>query len=183
MVKNSYAAFGITDNNKKLTIIGENEKTVLKFNGASTTSRDANAINLRNSDSVIRNLVYEYTPGKTDTYSNAMFVETNGSVYNVFFRITGSKAASYLYYNDQSGKNNIINCTFFHDLEKVTYNYSGNANYVNTATNVNTNPTSTSTVVNKFGNSSMTTQELITASKNLAEFSNVGVYNGAYSWK
>lgn len=174
---------GIYDNNKKITIIGENEKTVLKYDGALSTKRDANAISLKNSESVMRNLVYEYKPGKSNNYSNALFAWTNGSVYNVFFRITGSTAASYLYYNSQSGKNNIVNCTFFHDLEKVTSNYSGNANYVNTATNVNTNPTSTTTVVNKFGNSSMTTQELITASKNLSAFSNVGVYNGTYSWK
>ena len=178
---NDYGQAGIYDNNKKLTIIGDNEKTILKYDGSTSAKRDGYAIRLKNSNSIIRNLVYEYKPGKSSSYSNAIFSETSGSAYNIFFRVVGPTKASYLYYN--SGTTKLIkNCTFFFDLNKVDNNYSGSATYENIATNVDTQPYAITTVVNNFGTSDMTTQELITASKNAPEFEYVGVFNGNYSW-
>lgn len=113
-----------------------------------------------------------------------MFRWCQGKTENVFFRITGANIASYLYYNNQSASNNIVNCTFFHDKKAISENYSGKANFINIATNVNTKGTNTNVIVKAFGEPEDTIQELIEKSKNDTDFNTnqVGVFYGQYAW-
>lgn len=110
---------------------------------------------------------------------------TNGKVQNVFIRTSGNNAASYLYYNDQEIANNVINCTFFHDLGKVSSSYSGICNFFNIATNVITNSNSQNVIEENFGDIKTPIQELIKNSKNNSTFNEnkVGVYYGIYAWE
>lgn len=103
----------------------------------------------------------------------------------MFIRISGSKAASYLYYNSQSVANNVINCTFFHDLDKVSGSYSGKCNFFNIATNVSTNSDSQNVEIGSFGDTNTSITDLIKNSKNYKAFNEgkVGVYYGTYAWK
>ncbi len=186
-LQDNYALAGITDKNKKLEIYGENEKTILIYDGTLCSTRDAPAIFLWNKESVIRNITYVFKPKSGETYTKAIFRWCNGTVYNVFFRISGDNKASYLYYNNQTatGSNNVINCTFFHDLGAVDENYSGSCNFTNIATNVNTIGTNTNVITQNFGSATSSILELLENSKeNEAFISNqVGVYYGTYAWK
>ena len=103
----------------------------------------------------------------------------------MFFRISGSNTAAYLYYNDQSTPTNVINCTFFHDLGSVDSNYSGKCNFTNIATNVTTNGTNTNVVTESFGDASTSLSDLINASKVNENFvsNQVGVYYGENAWE
>lgn len=103
----------------------------------------------------------------------------------MFIRISGSKAASYLYYNSQSVANNVINCTFFHDLGEVSGSYSGKCNFFNIATNVSTNSDSQNVEIGSFGDTNTSITDLIKNSKNYNAFNEgkVGVYYGTYAWK
>ncbi|MNT21225.1 hypothetical protein D3C72_1565570 [compost metagenome] len=159
--------------------------TILTYDGSSTSLRDGDAISLHNANSVLRNLIYEFKPKNSSNYSKAIFRWTFGKTKNVFFRITGSYAASYLYSNSGGAGSLTQNCTFFHDKSTVDSNYSGTMNFTNIATNVLTQGTNTNVIVNSFGNASMTTQELILASKIKQEFINnqVGVFYGTNAWK
>lgn len=186
-VGNGNSQVGVSDQGKALEIYGDNANTILKYNGALSTLRDGNAIYLNNASSVLRNLVYEYTPGKSNNYSNAIFMWTQGTVKNVFFRITGSTKASFLYYNYPPRDNSIINCTFYFDLGSVSTNHSGHANYTNNATNVGfrgIDAVSSNNVTATWGQSSATTSSLISSSKNVADFKNasVGVFYGENAW-
>ena len=182
----SYAYSGITDMNKKLEIFGENEKTILEFDGRNSSRRDSSAFNLQNSQSLVRNLTYVFIPkGVINDPEHPIFDWCLGSVKNVFIRVSGSYVASYLYYNGQPYANNVENCTFFHNLGGVARNWSGACNFKNIATNVNTNSSNTNVIVNAFGSSSDTIEQLIEKSKNKAEFNNnsAGVYYGTYAWE
>ena len=101
-----------------------------------------------------------------------------GTVSNVFFRISGNNKASYLYFNSQSTPNNIINCTFLHDLGSVDGSYSGTANFSGVLTNVKIDAgTSDNVVVKQFTNIESTkTDEQVNAAQ-------VGVYFGDYAWE
>lgn len=182
----SYAGEGVYDQGKKVEIYGENDKTILKFDGTLVSKRDSGALHLGNANTIIRNLTYIYYPKHSSyNYSRSIFRWCKGTVKNVFFRISGSYAASYLYYNKQTVKTNVVNCTFFHDKETVASNYSGICNFNNIATNVVTKGTNTNIIVNSFGTSTMTINELIQASKNNNEFitNNVGVFFGNNAWE
>lgn len=182
----SYAGEGVYDQGKKVEIYGENDKTILKFDGTLVSKRDSGALHLGNANTIIRNLTYIYYPKHSSyNYSRSIFRGCKGTVKNVFFRISGSYAASYLYYNEQTVKTNVVNCTFFHDKETVASNYSGICNFNNIATNVVTKGTNTNIIVNSFGTSTMTINELIQASKNNNEFitNNVGVFFGNNAWE
>lgn len=185
MYVNTYASVGIYDKGKTLEIYGENEKTVLIFDGSTSSQRDGSAIRIKNTTK-IRNLTYVFKPkSATYAYSRAIFWVSAGTVENVFFRISGSYKASYLYYNDQTTPTNVKNCTFFHDLGAVFSNYSGTCNFTNIATNVTTNGTNTNVITESFGSSSTTLSDLINASKENTNFvsNQVGVFYGDYAWE
>ena len=55
---------------------------------------------LSNANSIVRNLTYVFYPKSGSNYQKAIFGWSNGQVYNVFFRISGSNYASYLYNNN-----------------------------------------------------------------------------------
>lgn len=184
---NSKCGAGIWDGGKALEIYGENEKTILTFKGSSTSLRDGNAVAIQNKNTIIRNFVYVFYPKNSSNYSKAIFRLCRGTTKNIFFSIAGSNKASYLYYNDQtsSTKNNVINCTFFHIKGGVDSNYSGLCNFKNIATNVTTKGTNTNVITKAFGTSTMTTEELIEASKENEDFksSEVEVFFGEHAWK
>ena len=163
---------GISDKDKNIEIFGQNESTILIFDASQTTTRDGCAMCI-GSNTVVRN-----------NYSKAIFTWCLGKVENVFFRISGSYKASYLYYNSQSTPNNVINCTFFHDLGGVDVNYSGNCNFNNIATNVSTRGTNTNVIVKTFGTAETELQELIENSKNDEDFisNQAGVFYGDNAW-
>ena len=188
-----YAQAGIYDQGKKLIIYGDNEKTILKYNGKNSALRDGPALTLANSNTIVRNLTYEYEPKLyiwvgDQNIGGAIFDWCFGTVENVFFRIVGENKAIYLYNNNQDDiskpANNVLNCTFFHDLNSVGANYSGRCNFTNIATNVNTNGTNTNVIVKSFGNAQDSIQNLIEKSKNDSEFNSeqVGVFYGEHAW-
>ena len=188
-----YAQAGIYDQGKKLIIYGDNEKTILKYNGKNSALRDGPALTLENSNTIVRNLTYEYEPKLyiwegDQNIGGAIFDGCFGTVENVFFRIVGENKAIYLYNNNQDDiskpANNVLNCTFFHDLNSVGANYSGRCNFTNIATNVNTNGTNTNVIVKSFGNAQDSIQNLIEKSKNDSEFNSeqVGVFYGEHAW-
>ncbi len=127
---------GIHESGKQLTIYGDNEKTILEYYGAESTVRDGCAFQLFNGNSVVRNLTMNFYPGKGTNYSNAIFRECRGMFYNVYFHIKGSIPASYSYFNNTSGYPNVFNCTFYHDLGKISSNYSSQPVYTNCLYNV-----------------------------------------------
>lgn len=179
-----FSASGIYDKNKQLEIFGQNDLTILTYDGETSTVRDGPAITLSNSNSIVRNLTYEFKPRSSSNYSKAIFAWSFGKTKNVFFRIT-SNTASYLYNNSGGTGSLTQNCTFFHDYGSVDGNYSGTMAFTNVATNVLTQGTNANVIVNAFGNSSMTTLDLITASKIKQEFINsqVGVFYGDNAWE
>lgn len=179
-----FSASGIYDKNKQLEIFGQNDLTILAYDGGTSTVRDGPAITLSNSNSIVRNLTYEFKPNYSSSYSKAIFAWSFGKTKNVFFRIK-SNTASYLYNNSGGTGSLTQNCTFFHDYGSVDGNYSGTMEFTNVATNVLTQGANTNVIVNAFGNSSMTTQELIGASKQTQTFigNQVGVFYGDNAWQ
>lgn len=175
---------GIYDMNKRIEIFGNNKNTILEYDATKVDARDGAVVTLKNKDSILRNLTYIYIPRSGSSYQSSMFRWCQGKTENVFFRITGANIASYLYYNNQSASNNIVNCTFFHDKKAISENYSGKANFINIATNVNTKGTNTNVIVKAFGEPEDTIQELIEKSKNDTDFNTnqVGVFYGQYAW-
>lgn len=181
----NYSAAGIYDMNKQLEIFGESQETVLIYDGSTSPVRDGPAITLLNSESVVRNLIYEFTPKDSVNYAKAIFAWDNGKTKNVFFRVTGSEQASYLYDNYPDGLSSSENCTFFHDDEFVDNNYSGLKKFLNIATNVTTQGQNTNVITNKFGKKEMSTEELIYQSSQTQDFidNQVGVFYGNNAWE
>lgn len=117
MNNTTYDQPGIFDLGKKLTIVGENNQTVLQFYGSdvSSTYRDAPLISLGNTGSIISNLRLQYTPNRSGNYSNAIFRWALGTIKNCFFEILGSNSWSYNYDNDATSANRrpiVENCIF-----------------------------------------------------------------------
>ena len=179
----SYSESGIYDMGKNIEIFGENEKTILVFDGSKTDRRDGAVMEIENSNTIVRNLTYVYYPKSGSNYQRSIFRWCNGTVENVFFRICGQNSASYLYNND-GGSLRVNNCTFFHDLGSVESNYSGNCKFTNIATNVNTSETRTNVIVDNFGTKDNSLTELIGNSKTNTNFveNSVGVFYGEHSW-
>ena len=177
---------GICDMNKKVEIFGNNENTILEFDATKVTVRDGAVVTLKNKESVLRNLTYVYIPRSGYTYQRSMFRWCNGKTENVFYRISGNNEASYIYYNDQTLANNIVNCTFFHDKKSVSGNWSGVTDFTNIATNVRTNTSgkNTNIIVKAFGEPEDTIQDLIEKSKNDTDFNTnqAGVFYGEHAW-
>ena len=179
----SYSQSGIYDMGKNIEIFGENEKTILVFDGSKTDRRDGAVMEIENSNTIVRNLTYVYYPKSGSNYQRSIFRWCNGTVENVFFRICGPNSASYLYNND-GGSIRVNNCTFFHDLGSVESNYSGNCKFTNIATNVNTSETRTNVIVDNFGTKDSSLTELIDNSKTNTNFveNSAGVFYGEHSW-
>ncbi len=57
-----YSSYAIYDNNKKICIYGENEKTVLICDGTNVSTRDSALFCLKNQNSTVRNLTTIYYP-------------------------------------------------------------------------------------------------------------------------
>ena len=179
----SYSQSGIYDMGKNIEIFGENEKTILVFDGSKTDRRDGAVMEIENSNTIVRNLTCVYYPKSGSNYQRSIFRWCNGTVENVFFRICGPNSASYLYNND-GGSIRVNNCTFFHDLGSVESNYSGNCKFTNIATNVNTSETRTNVIVDNFGTKDNSLTELIGNSKTNTNFveNSAGVFYGEHSW-
>ena len=179
----SYSQSGIYDMGKNIEIFGENEKTILVFDGSKTDRRDGAVMEIENSNTIVRNLTCVYYPKSGSNYQRSIFRWCNGTVENVFFRICGPNSASYLYNND-GGSIRVNNCTFFHDLGSVESNYSGNCKFTNIATNVNTSETRTNVIVDNFGTKDNSLTELIDNSKTNTNFveNSAGVFYGEHSW-
>ena len=183
MPSSSSSGSGIYDMGKNIEIFGENEKTILVFDGSKTDRRDGAVMEIENSNTIVRNLTYVYYPKSGSNYQRSIFRWCNGTVENVFFRICGPNSASYLYNND-GGSLRVNNCTFFHELGKVESNYSGNCKFTNIATNVNTSETRTNVIVDNFGTKDNSLTELIDNSKTNTNFveNSAGVFYGEHSW-
>ena len=175
---------GMFVKDKKIEIFGNNENTILIFDAANVKARDGVAMRLRSSETVVRNFTYIFKPKAGDNYQRSMFNRCDAKIQNIFFRVSGNNLASYLYYNDQSKANTILNCTFFHDKKDVSGSYSGDAYFTNIATNVNTNGRRTNVVVKAFGEPEDTIQDLIEKSKNNTDFNTnqAGVFYGEHAW-
>ena len=183
MALDSYAQPGIYDQGKSLEIFGENEKTILVYDGSKSESRDGPMMQIANSNTIVRNLTCVYYPKSGDGWQKSIFRWSNGTAENIFFRICGTNAATYLYYNG-GGNLRVKNCTFFHDLGKVESDYSGSCKFTNIATNVNTSGTRTNVIVDNFGTKENELSELIENSKTNTNFveNSAGVFYGEHSW-
>lgn len=131
---------GINDKGKALTFVGKNEKTKLIFYGSSSTLRDGNAIQLANSNSVVRNLIFEFHPSKSskDVNGNAIFSHSKGKIYNVYFKIENDYVTEYTYTNHAYLNILMSNCTFYFkntNLIKNCYGGGNTAKYQNILTN------------------------------------------------
>ena len=185
IIYDDYSSLGIYDKGKNLTIYGENEKTILKFDGKNGTKRDASVLAL-GKNSVLRNLVYIYIPNRDSNYSNSIFRGNDGKTQNVLFIIDNTSAlASYDYYNDHSLTHTVENCTFYHTSGSVSSNYSSSGIYTNIATNVNTVGRLTNVVKESFTTETTDIQKIINASKNNKAFNDAkaGVFYGENAWK
>ena len=188
MTDKSYPNGGLYDMEKPIEVFGLNEKTILIFDANNyTVTRDANGMNLANSNTIVRNLVYIFKPNNGQNYSRAIFglgsqKTPEGKVSNVFFRISGSNKTAWSYHSYIQSDY----CTFFHDMGSVdTSSYAGGLKFNNIATNVDTIGTKTNVQVQSFGSSSDTLDELITKSKNNSIFNTnqAGVFHGTNAWK
>lgn len=178
-------ASGINDKGKKLTFVGENEKTKLIFHGSASKLRDGNAINLTNNDSSIRNLIYEFYPDKTtdsDT-GNAIISHSKGKIYNVYFKIHNDYVTQYTYTNHDYLNILMSNCTFYFENTNLIANCYGSgsvARYENILTNYAPvlATEKTNILVKDFSGN-------IEDTKTDEEVNNreVGVYYGEYAWK
>lgn len=135
MFTDGYSSSGLWDMDKEITIIGENDKTILEFYGKESTSRDGNAFYLSNANSKVMNLTYNFYPGKDSNYSNAIFHASSAIFHNLFINVKGDIRCSYNYYNDRpEDKAEIYNCVFKLDKEPRG-DYSGRPYYKNCITN------------------------------------------------
>lgn len=188
----NYGAGGISDEYKELTIVGENEKTILEFHGSEVTEvRDAAAFDLLNPNSKVMNLTYNYYPGKETNYSNAIFIWSRGSFYNIFVNIKGNTKASYSYYNGGSANfPKVYNCVFHHETNDISPDYSGSPFYENCLSNCN--PPSGSKVTNLIKNFDPNNLEALKNDSQLKNVgtgtnpdgtqANIGVYGGEFAW-
>ena len=92
MTLSSYTEPGIYDQGKALEIFGDNEKTILEYDGSETTKRDGAAFQITNKNTLVRNLTYVYYPKSGSNYQRSIFRWCDGRVENVFFRICGANS-------------------------------------------------------------------------------------------
>ena len=181
---------GILDLGKQLTIYGDNEKTILEYYGAESAVRDGCAVQLMNDGSVLRNLTMNFYPGKSENYSNAIFRECRGMFYNVYFHIKISLPASYSYYNNTTGYPKVFNCTFYHDLGKISANFTSQPVYTNCLYNVApTEGTKAHCITASFNSENIAETAADpallhtgTGTNPDGSVANIGVYGGKYAW-
>ncbi|MBD5587085.1 Ig domain-containing protein [Clostridium botulinum] len=179
MFIDGYSSAGLSDMNKEITIIGENDKTILEFYGKESTSRDGNAFYLTNTNSKVMNLTYNFYPGKGGSYSNAIFVVSNASFHNLFINVKGDIPCSYSYYNNNpKDKPEIYNCVFKLDKE-ASSDYSGRPHYKNCITNYKFGGgTKENCLVQEFNWKDI---KEIQSNKEFAD-KGLGVYSGEFAW-
>ena len=128
---NSSTSVGVWDMGNKLTIVGCNERTILRYDGVLGSTRDSNAIRLTHSESTISNLIFQYIPAKVNNYSNALFNHSNGKIHNILFEnISENINWSYIYGDNRSTIPRIENC-IFKSNGLSSNDYSGNPVYIN----------------------------------------------------
>lgn len=185
----------INDRGKALTIWGENDRTIINCNGAVATTRDGNVIMLGNALSVLQNLKINYAPGKTYSYSNAIFLWSLGSICNVLFENTGALPWSYSYYNSgPTSSPKVTNCVFKTNGKGKTTDFSGSPKYINCLFDVSSTPTSIANSSNNLTRAIITTDysKPLTAdliNTGLASIlnpdgsrSNIGLCGGPFDW-
>lgn len=176
------------DQSKELDIYGHNEKTILYIDAIHSTivapygRKPGICIS---KGTVLRNLAVVFEPVATDSYTganNAILYAFEGSMENVFIRTIGSNIPSYLY-GGRNGK--VKNCSFFHDLGQVTNNWDATALFSDIATNVETKGSNTNVIIESFGTSDMSLEDLIKASRENTAFqeNQVGIFYGEHAWK
>ncbi|WP_252218405.1 MULTISPECIES: Ig-like domain-containing protein [unclassified Clostridium] len=193
MYLDSYVGAGVYDQGKELTIIGENEKTILEFhNSDATESRDGEAFCLTNNNSKVMNLKYNFYPSKSTNYSNAIFTLSRGSYYNLFINVKGGVPASYSYYNDNPiDTPKVYNSIFYHETNTVQQDYSGNPYYENCLSNCSASYGRKVTCVTKSFNinnlsllqNDVDIKNIGTGTNPDGTKSNVGVYGGKFAWR
>ncbi len=82
---NGYSSAAIYDDNKKICIYGENEKTILICDGTKVSVRDSAVFNLQNSNSIVRNLTIVYYPLGTSHYGS-IFIRNKGKGTKRFYK-------------------------------------------------------------------------------------------------
>lgn len=191
-----YSSAMIHDRGKALTIWGENERTVINCVGSSASTRDGNVVNLLNSASVLQNLKINYQPGKSNNYSNAIFVWSYGTIQNVFFENTGAQAWSYTYWNGgPSGCPLVKNCMFKTNGKGIQGDYSGQPAYINCIFDANSTPTMYTpdslpnlarTIVTSDWNKPLTADTINKGSASILNpdgtRSNIGLCGGPFDW-
>ena len=91
---------GMYDQGKALFIEGFNEKTILSFSGSGISGRDANLFYLSNDGTRVSNLTFYYYPAKSDSFSNAVFRVSYGTVQNcVIENKSSTRNMSMVYWN------------------------------------------------------------------------------------
>lgn len=170
---------GLWDMNKEITIIGENDRTILEFYGRESTSRDGNAFCLSNANSKVMNLTYNFYPGKDSNYGNAIFLKSSGSFHNLFINVKGDISCSYSYYNNKpNDKPEIYNCVFKLN-KKASSDYSGRPFYKNCVTNYKFGGgTEQNCLVQEFNWKDI---KEIQSNKEFID-KGIGVYSGEFAW-
>lgn len=128
----SYSDAGIFDNNKAITIMGENNDTIIEFYGSDGAKRDNPFMALKNNSSVLMNLrANYYPPNKTENYSKSIFRLSLGTIKNVIFENPSEITWSYSYYNSGPANTPKIENCIFKSNGYSTSDYSGTPLYVN----------------------------------------------------
>ncbi len=134
-----YWSSGIADKNKKITVTGEGQETVLVFKGETvpnSVSRDAPLFSMENKGSRVYNLRADFYPKSGSTYSRSIALWCRATFENVSVFVKGTNVASYSYFNNGSAKEPIWkNCVFHHSKSSVDSNYSGKPYYENCVSN------------------------------------------------
>lgn len=185
----------IYDKDKQLIFMGENEKSIISYNNQVIDNyqfRDGNLIALGNSNSIIRNLYFDfyvYYDAYCGDFLGYYPVGLKGSIKNCYFNINTEdslyRKTSYGTAGNYSGT--IENCTFYFEGFQYVDTYYNIPKYSNIVTNYafsetsngGNNPNYHENIVVKdiLGNilNTKTDKDLIDAQ--------AGVYFGEYAWK
>ncbi|MBK3495308.1 discoidin domain-containing protein [Viridibacillus sp. YIM B01967] len=127
----NYGTICFYDISKKLTVWGENEKTIINFYGSEGVKRDACIFAIYNSESTISNMKINYYPGKSTNYSNSIFRLCNGYFQNLFIENLSTQNWSTCYYNNQTTKGPKVTNCIIKSNGRYTSNYSGHGQWDN----------------------------------------------------
>ncbi|MGG4144848.1 DNRLRE domain-containing protein [Paenibacillus algorifonticola] len=131
-VSDTFSQYGFGDLNKKLIIAGENENTILVYDGTKATYRDSVLCYFQNSGTIIANLTLSFKPrAATYSYSKAIAKNGNATFKNVYFKRDRTGVAWAFSYTQS---NKFYNCIFdagSNGAIKSMNAGAGNATYVN----------------------------------------------------